>query len=537
MANQYIYNLTDTWNNVATTFDAIKMNVTDTASAAGSKLLNLQVGGSTKFAVGNDGSLTLENSVISYSKIQNVSATDKLLGRSTAGAGVIEEVTCTAAGRALLDDASAADQRTTLGLGSTSDVTFAGLTVTEDALNATPVTVSGYSLTGANVQPLMSLAGTWNTSGNAVGINLNITNTASGASSDLMRLQTGGTNQFRVTKAGGVKANEYYVGDTAVTVSTVWIGLVNTGTLRSSTTETKLLGTAGFGWVASNVTSETIDTALWRDAANNLAQRNGTNAQTFRVYNTFTDASNYERGKLEWSSNVLRVGTEKAGTGTARALELQTDGTTRITLAASSSIVTFAGSLALGSNADISSASGRLTFGVGVTGLLGLNAATASVVTRSSGVFGFVSGTDVGNSDSIDLRLARDAANILAQRSGTNAQTFNIYNTYTSSTNYERLSIEAQSNAAVRIRTNKGSGGGAAQALELGTDATTALTLTTAQKAEFAATIKTAAPSGGTAAEWKLGTVATATPTSPNRTIEVDIGGTIYYVHAKTTND
>jgi len=48
----------------------------------------------------------------------NVSATDKLLGRSTAGAGAVEEITLTSAGRALLDDADAEAQRTTLGLGS-----------------------------------------------------------------------------------------------------------------------------------------------------------------------------------------------------------------------------------------------------------------------------------------------------------------------------------------------------------------------------------------------------------------------------------
>jgi len=82
-----------------------------------------------------------------------------------------------------------------------------------------------------------------------------------------------------------------------------------------------------------------------------------------------------------------------------------------------------------------------------------------------------------------------------------------------------------------RITTNE------AASLVLRTAATAALTLTSAQKAEFAATIKTAAPSGGTAAEWKLGTVASVSPTSPNRTIEVDIGGTIYYIHAKTTNN
>lgn len=49
--------------------------------------------------------------------------------------------------------------------------------------------------------------------------------------------------------------------------------------------------------------------------------------------------------------------------------------------------------------------------------------------------------------------------------------------------------------------------------------------------------IRTAAPAGGTANDWRLGTVATVSPTSPNRTIEVSIGGTIYYIAAKTTND
>jgi hypothetical protein len=62
----------------------------------------------------------LGSAAVSYEKIQNVSATDRLLGRSTAGAGSVEEITCTAAGRALLDDADAATQRATLGLGTIS---------------------------------------------------------------------------------------------------------------------------------------------------------------------------------------------------------------------------------------------------------------------------------------------------------------------------------------------------------------------------------------------------------------------------------
>lgn len=43
----YIYNLTDTWNAAGTTFAAIKMAVTNTASASGSKLLDLSVSGAT----------------------------------------------------------------------------------------------------------------------------------------------------------------------------------------------------------------------------------------------------------------------------------------------------------------------------------------------------------------------------------------------------------------------------------------------------------------------------------------------------------
>jgi hypothetical protein len=49
--------------------------------------------------------------------------------------------------------------------------------------------------------------------------------------------------------------------------------------------------------------------------------------------------------------------------------------------------------------------------------------------------------------------------------------------------------------------------------------------------------ITTSSPSSGSKKPWKLGEAATVSPTSPNRTIRVEIDGVVYYIHAKTTND
>lgn len=53
-----IFDLTDTWNNGATTFTAIRMNVTDSASQNASLLIDLQRGGTSQFRVDKFGAAT-----------------------------------------------------------------------------------------------------------------------------------------------------------------------------------------------------------------------------------------------------------------------------------------------------------------------------------------------------------------------------------------------------------------------------------------------------------------------------------------------
>lgn len=70
---------------------------------------------------------TIANDAVTYAKIQNVSATDKLLGRSSAGAGDVEEIACTAFGRSLIDDVTAGNARATLGLSNYETINSTGV--------------------------------------------------------------------------------------------------------------------------------------------------------------------------------------------------------------------------------------------------------------------------------------------------------------------------------------------------------------------------------------------------------------------------
>jgi hypothetical protein len=64
---------------------------------------------------------------------------------------------------------------------------------------------SGQVVSSASSASALYLDTTWNTTGNPDGIYLNVTNTASGASSKLLNLKVGSVSQFSVSKAGAIQ--------------------------------------------------------------------------------------------------------------------------------------------------------------------------------------------------------------------------------------------------------------------------------------------------------------------------------------------
>jgi hypothetical protein len=198
------------------------------------------------------------------------------------------------------------------------------------AASAPPASITGTWFTGGTAtttkpQVLIEPSGTtstaWSTSGTGLGVNA-----GSGFAGNLLDLQVNGTNRARISSTGelslgtngGLRFNGNNLEYTIFSIP--WITF--------SSGNVNLFSTGSF--------SIGGDTFIFRDAANIYAQRNGTAAQTFRLYNTYTDASNYERLATTWSSNVAYIKPENAGTGSARIFCPVTGGTTVAGLPAAS---------------------------------------------------------------------------------------------------------------------------------------------------------------------------------------------------------
>lgn len=167
--------------------------------------------------------------------------------------------------------------------------------------------LGGTSLSGDTVtanSPMLDLTQTWNNAGTLfVGMRYHFTDTASNASSLIFDYQVGFLSKLKLDKSGTLTiGNHCYALGSIVTYNNMWTA-DNAGAFIMGASQ---------------------DVRLMRDAANALALRNGAAAQSFAVYNTFTDASNYERLGVRWSSNVAYLGPQKAGTGSDRLMVVQT---------------------------------------------------------------------------------------------------------------------------------------------------------------------------------------------------------------------
>lgn len=242
--------LTGTWNTSGTP-TAIRLNVTDTASNAASKLLDLQIGAATKFAVDKTGSITfadgirqifnpngtnaginvgahtadpssLTNGDLWYQSTANelrarINGATVALGAGGGTSPPFDDGTAIIKGsadatklfRIEVDGFTTATTR--VATPPNQDFTMAGTNVAQTFTveqtftpnaNTEAITVIGFSLTGSNNQSIVDLDGTWNTIGGPTAIKLNIVDTASDASSLLMSLGVGGVPQFTVDKVG-----------------------------------------------------------------------------------------------------------------------------------------------------------------------------------------------------------------------------------------------------------------------------------------------------------------------------------------------
>lgn len=228
----------------------------------------------------------------------------------------------------------------TAALLGTANVFTAAQTLSVNGAASTPPAIltgtifTGGSATTTKPQLLIEPTGTtstgWSTSGTGLGVNA-----ASGFAGNLLDVQVAGSSKAKVSSGGTfwslssgagylLKRNDTSDPNTGLySASTTHLGIV--------ANNTAMLYFYGAGTINTQVFASTVDTyfalspsphvnasgdvRFYRDAANVLAHRNDTNAQTFRLYGTYTDASNYVRLGLNTSSTTLTIAAETAGTG------------------------------------------------------------------------------------------------------------------------------------------------------------------------------------------------------------------------------
>lgn len=158
-----------------------------------------------------------------------------------------------------------------------------------------------------------------------------------------------------------------------ITLGSVAQGFVNlsvgtsTINLQGPTTVWGTLS-VGTGWGAFSASNGGGVVIGVTDSTGIVHQRSGTTAQTFRVYNTYTSTTSNEFISIGWNTNVAQIGTVKGSAGgSARDLELQTDGQTRFRIVNN---VTSGRVLVMDANGNLSGSGYNLTVSGSFSGTL-----------------------------------------------------------------------------------------------------------------------------------------------------------------------
>jgi hypothetical protein len=214
---------------------------------------------------------TIANGAVTYAKMQDVSATDKLLGRSTAGAGVIEEIACTAFARTLLDDAAASNARTTLGVGTNDSPRFAAINLgnasdtTIARSGAGDITIEGnavYRAGGTDVPVLDGGTGASSAADARTNLGLAIGTDIQAHSSALDAVSGTNTGDQNIFSAIAVSGQSNVVADSTSDTLTLVAGTNVTITTNPATGEITIAASGGGGGVAfTDITSGTNTTA------------------------------------------------------------------------------------------------------------------------------------------------------------------------------------------------------------------------------------------------------------------------------------
>lgn len=183
----------------------------------------------------------------------------------------------------------------------------------------TTLTANNGTLTAS--APVLDLAQTWNNA--AVGfaaLRLNVTNANSSSNSLLASFEVGSIAQFNVRRDGVTGATGLRHPTNVNTA--VLIGgpaEFNASPLAvGSQTGIRLAAATTLAWGPATNHLDPADLVLVRDAAQTLAQRNGTNAQESRLYSTFTSSTNYQRMTIKSVRQTLSAlsGASATTTGT-----------------------------------------------------------------------------------------------------------------------------------------------------------------------------------------------------------------------------